>query len=47
MTLGDKSLHLQDKGTDLGALEQKIAGYLRSEGFSVQTTAPGDEGAVL
>jgi len=47
MTLGDKTLHFQGKGTDLGALAQKIEGYLKTDGFTVQTSAPGAGGTVL
>ncbi len=47
MTLGDKSLHFQGKNTDLTALSQKIEDYLKSDGFSVQTSAPSSEGAVV
>ncbi|MDA8358655.1 MAG: hypothetical protein M0Z95_20725 [Actinomycetota bacterium] len=47
MTLGDKSLHFQGKGTDLGSLEQGIEEYLKSDGFAVQTSAPSDQGTVL
>lgn len=47
MTLGDKSLHFQSKGTDLSALQQKIDEYLKSDGFSVQTSAPSSQGTVL
>jgi hypothetical protein len=47
MALGDKSLHFQGKGTDLGALHQKIEEYLKSDGFSVQTSAPSGQGTVL
>jgi len=47
MTLGDKTLHFQGKGTDLGALQQKIEDYLKSDGFTVQTSAPSDQGAVI
>jgi hypothetical protein len=47
MTLGDKSLHFQDKGTDLSALQQRIEEYLKSDGFSVQSSAPSDQGTVL
>ena len=47
MTLGDKSLHFQGKGTDLGALQQRIEEYLKSDGFSVQSSAPSDQGTVL
>ena len=47
MTLGDKSLHFQGKGTDLSALQQRIEEYLKSDGFSVQSSAPSDQGTVL
>jgi hypothetical protein len=47
MAIGDKSLHFQGKGTDLSALQQKIEDYLKSDGFSVQSSAPSDNGAVL
>jgi hypothetical protein len=47
MTLGDKTLHFQGKGTDLSALAQKVEDYLKSDGFSVQSSAPGTQGAVL
>ncbi len=45
--LGEKVEHFQGKGTDLGALPQKIEGYLQSEGFSVQTSAPSPHGVVI
>ena len=47
MTLGDKSLHFQGKGTDLSGLQQRIEEYLKSDGFSVQSSAPSDQGTVL
>lgn len=47
MTIGDKTLHFQGKSTDLDALQEKIQDYLRSDGFSVQTSAPSDQGAVI
>ena len=47
MTLGDKSLHFQGKTTDLNALQQGIAEYLKSDGFSVQSSAPSGQGTVL
>jgi len=47
MTLGDKSLHFQGKGTDLSALQQRIEEYLKSDGFSVQSSAPSGQGTVL
>jgi hypothetical protein len=47
MTIGDKSLHFQGKGTDLGALQHGIEEYLQGDGFSVQTSAPSEHGTVL
>jgi hypothetical protein len=47
MTLGEKTLHFQGKGTELTALQQKIEDYLKSDGFSVQTSAPSGKGTVL
>ncbi|MHB1552654.1 MAG: hypothetical protein ACYCSX_06070 [Acidimicrobiales bacterium] len=47
MTLGDKSLHFQGKGTDLSALQQRIEEYLKSDGFTVQSSAPSSQGTVL
>lgn len=47
MALGDKTLHFQGKGTDLGTLQQKIEDYLKSDGFSVQTSTPSDQGVVI
>jgi hypothetical protein len=47
MALGDKTLHFQGKGVDLGSLTQKIEEYLKSDGFSVQTSAPSSQGSVV
>ena len=47
MTLGDKSLHFQGKGTDLSALQQRIEEHLKSDGFTVQSSAPSSQGTVL
>ena len=47
MTIGDKSLHFQGKGTDLSALQQRIEEYLKSDGFTVQSSAPSSQGTVL
>lgn len=47
MALGDRSLHFEGKGTDLGALQQKIEEYLKSEGFSVQASPQSNQGVVL
>jgi hypothetical protein len=47
MTLGDKTLHFQGKGTDLSELQQKIEAYLESDGFTVQSSAASSQGIVL
>jgi hypothetical protein len=45
--VGEKVQHFQGKGTDLSALDGKIANYLKSEGFTVQTSAPSSQGTVI
>jgi hypothetical protein len=45
--VGDKEEHFQGKGTDLAALQSHIEEYLKNDGFSVQTSAPSDQGTVL
>jgi hypothetical protein len=45
--LGDKSEHFEGKGTDLGALESHLEEYLKSDGFTVQTSPPSDQGTVI
>ena len=45
--IGEKELHYQGKGTDLSGLQGKIESYLKSEGFTVQTSAPSDQGTVI
>lgn len=45
--LGDKSEHFEGKGTDLSALESHLEEYLKSDGFTVQTSPPSDQGTVL
>jgi hypothetical protein len=47
MAVGDKTMHFEGKGTDLGTLAQNIEDYLKSDGFTVQTSPPGDQGTVL
>jgi hypothetical protein len=47
MAIGDKTLHFQGKSIDLGELQQKIEGYLKSDGFSVQSGPAGDQGTLL
>lgn len=45
--IGEKLLHFQGKGTDLGALHEKIGAYLTADGFSVQASAPSAHGTLL
>ncbi len=45
--IGEKVQHFQNKGTDLGELEAKIESYLKSEGFSTQTSSPSTQGLIL
>jgi hypothetical protein len=45
--IGEKVMRFEGKGTDVGELQQKIASYLEADGFSVQTTPPSTQGAVL
>jgi len=45
--IGEKVMQFQGKGTDLGALQGKIESYLQSEHFTVQTSAPSEQGVVI
>jgi hypothetical protein len=45
--IGEKVQQFENKGTDLGALRDKIEDYLKSDGFSVQTSPPSPHGLVL
>ena len=45
--IGKKEEHFEGKGTDLGALQSHIEGYLKTDGFTVQTSAPSDHGTVI
>jgi hypothetical protein len=45
--IGEKVMRFEGKGMDLGELQQKIASYLEADGFSVQTTPPSTQGAVV
>lgn len=47
MGINERVLHFKGKGTDLGDLQQKIDSYLQSEKFSVQTSAPSNQGTVI
>jgi hypothetical protein len=45
--IGNKEEHFEGKGTDLGVLQSHIEGYLKTDGFTVQTSAPSDQGTVI
>ncbi|MHB1548370.1 MAG: hypothetical protein ACYCV5_09785 [Acidimicrobiales bacterium] len=45
--IGEKVKQYTGKGTDLSALQDKIGDYLKSDGFSVQTSAPSGHGLVM
>jgi hypothetical protein len=45
--LGDKEVHYEGKGTDLGSLQSHVEEYLKKDGFTVQTSAPSDQGTVI
>jgi hypothetical protein len=45
--IGEKVQQFQGKSTDLSALQGKIESYLKSEGFTVQTSQPGPQGTVI
>jgi hypothetical protein len=45
--IGEKTEHFQDKGTDLSALQTHIEEYLKNEKFTVETSAPSDQGTVI
>jgi hypothetical protein len=45
--IGEKELHFQGKGTDLDGLKGKVENYLEGEGFTVQTSAPGEQGTII
>lgn len=45
--LGDKEEHFEGKGTDLSSLQSHIEDYLKTDGFTVQTSAPSDQGTVI
>lgn len=47
MAIGEKVMHFQDKGSDLGTVQLKIENYLKNEGFSVQSSPRTTQGAVI
>jgi hypothetical protein len=45
--IGDKEEHFQGKGKDPSAVQSHIEEYLKNDGFTVQTSAPSDQGVVV
>ena len=45
--VGEKVEHFQGKGTDVSALQSHIEEYLKTDGFTVQTSAPSAHGVVI
>jgi predicted ATPase len=45
--IGEKVEQFQNKGTDLSGLQGKIEDYLKSEGFTTQSSAPSSQGVVI
>ena len=47
MAIGEKVLHFQGRGSDLGSVQLKIENYLKNEGFVVQSSPRGTQGSVI
>jgi hypothetical protein len=45
--IGEKVLNFKGKHVELATLQSKIEEYLKSDGFTVQASAPSDHGTVL
>jgi len=45
--IGEKVQQFEGKSTDLGGLQAKIEDYLKSEGFTVQTSPASPHGTVI
>jgi hypothetical protein len=45
--IGDKTEHFEGKGKDVSAVQSHIEQYLKSDGFSVQTSSPSEHGVVI
>jgi hypothetical protein len=45
--IGEKVQQFQGKSTDLADLQGKIESYLKSEGFTTQTSPPGPDGTLI
>ena len=47
MAIGEKVLHFQGRGSDLGSVQLKIENYLKNEGFVVQSSPRSTQGLVI
>jgi hypothetical protein len=45
--IGDKTEHFEGKSTDLKALQAHIEEYLKTDKFTVDSSAPSDQGVVI
>jgi len=45
--IGDKVEHFEGKGKDPAAVQSHVEEYLKSDGFTVQTSSPSDKGVVI
>lgn len=45
--IGDKVEHFEGKGKDPNAVQSHIEEYLKSDGFTVQTSSPSAQGVVI
>jgi len=45
--VGEKVEHFQGKGSDLSALQSHIEEYLKTDGFTTQTSAPSAQGVAI
>ena len=45
--IGEKTEHFQGKGKDPGAVQSHIEEYLKTDGFTVQTSSPSEQGVVI
>jgi hypothetical protein len=45
--VGERVEHFEGKGTDLSALQSHIEGYLKGDGFTVQSSAPSTHGTAI
>ena len=45
--IGESVQHYRNRNTDLAALKGKIVDYLKSEGFTIQSSKPSPHGAIV